>query len=110
MAFTKRSVCCWTSRSELKVKSCQTFLLPPAVVGFDRGLKAILARREHGSHSQLQTHLRDTTKDIGIPMRTLKHGVVVERHVARTTMLPPMQLQRFQHGIRGPAGFHEAVG
>ena len=42
-------------------------------------------------------------------MRSLKHRVVVELHVRRKAVLAPMLFQRFQHGIRGPAGFHEAV-
>ena len=65
-------------------------LLPASVVGFDRGLKAVLARgSEHGDDTQLQTPARDATAEIGVSMRPLKLGPVVERHVARQAVSSP---------------------
>ena len=65
-------------------------LLPASVVGFVRGLKAVLARgSEHGDDTQLQTPACDATEEIGVSMRPLKLGPVVERHVARQAVSSP---------------------
>lgn len=58
----------------LEGKTSPDLLLPESVVGFDRGLEAVLARRsEHRDHPQLQTHPRDATEGIGVDMRPVKH-------------------------------------
>jgi hypothetical protein len=65
--------------------------LPAAVVAFDGGLEAGLARwSEDGYHLKGEAKTGDTTKVIGILMGSLEPRVVVELGVARQTDLPPV--------------------
>src|SRR5881409_627110 len=68
------------------LKAEPDLLLPAAIVAFDRGLKATLARwSEHRRHAETQRHAHDAADDIAMLMRSLKACVVVELHIGWQT-------------------------
>jgi hypothetical protein len=87
------------------VKASPDLGLPAAVVAFDGGLEAGLARRrEDRSHLEGEADPADTTEVIGIVMSTLEPGVVVELNVTGKTELAPVLDQSRHTGPRGDRG------
>ena len=72
-------------------KAIPDLALPAAVVVFDSGLEAGFPRGcKDGSDLELQAEADDAAESIGVLMRALKEGVVIELSVGRQAMLAPV--------------------
>ena len=89
----------------VEVKAAPDLGLPAAVVAFDSGLEAGLARgREDGSHVQGEADPADTTEVVGVVMSALEPGVVVELSVTGQAELAPVLEQSRHADPRGDRG------
>jgi len=89
----------------LEMEALPDGLLPTAVEAFNGGLEACFAGgHKDRDHAKLEAGANDAADGVGILMRALKAGVVIELGIRRETNLRPALEDTFQ----GPRGSRSA--
>ena len=87
------------------------FLLPAVIEAFDVGLEAGFAGRgKHRDDPQTQTEVNHAAQTVGLGVRTLKAGVVVELGEIGATVGAPVFAQGGENVVGGEAGARPALG
>ena len=87
------------------------FLLPAVIEAFDVGLEAGFAgRRKHRNDAQAQAEVNHAAQTVGVGVRALKAGVVVELGEVGAAKRAPMFGQSGEDIVGGEAGARPALG